>query len=210
VLIDMLVHELKNPLASIRLALGSLFPPLQAQEAGSARRLRNIQRSIQDMTSVLERCELMNSLEQEQASTQRSQVDLVALLQDLVNSSAEPQRFRLNLTPTAIHSQPDFLRLVASNLLENALKYSPPESAIDVELRSGNTMELIVTNQVDPEMQPDPDQIFNRYYRHPLAQRVRGTGLGLFLVREICQKMGAQIHFEAAPGQVQFTLELPR
>ena len=210
VLIDMLVHELKNPLASIRLALGSLFPPSQTQELASARRLRNIQRSIQDMTSVLERCELMNSLEQEQASTQRSQVDLLALLQDLVNTTAEPQRFRLNLTPTAIHSQPDFLRLVASNLLENALKYSPPESAIDVELREGNTIQLIVTNQVDPEMQPDPNQIFSRYYRHPLAQRVRGTGLGLFLVREICQKMGAQIHFEAAPGQVQFTLELPR
>ena len=210
VLIDMLVHELKNPLASIRLALGSLFPPSQTQELASARRLRNIQRSIQDMTSVLERCELMNSLEQEQASTQRSQVDLLALLQDLVNTTAEPQRFRLNLTPTAIHSQPDFLRLVASNLLENALKYSPPESAIDVELREGNTIQLIVTNQVDPEMQPDPNQIFSRYYRHPLAQRVRGTGLGLFLVREICQKMGARIHFEAAPGQVQFTLELPR
>ncbi len=210
VLIDMLVHELKNPLASIRLALGSLFPPSQAQELPSARRLRNIERSIQDMTSVLERCELMNSLEQEQAGTQRSQVDLVCLLQDLVNATAEPQRFRLKLTPVAVQSQPDFLRLVASNLLENALKYSPPGSGIDVELRAGNTMHLIVTNQVDPEMQPDPDQIFSRYYRHPLAQRVRGTGLGLFLVREICQKMGAHIHFEARQGQVQFTLELPR
>lgn len=210
VLIDMLVHELKNPLASIQLALGSLFPPSQTQELASARRLRNIQRSIQDMTSVLERCELMNSLEQEQVGTQRSQVDLVALLQDLVSTTAEPQRFRLNLTPMAVHSQPDFLRLVASNLLENALKYSPPESAINVELCEGNTMQLIVTNQVDPEMQPDPDQVFSRYYRHPLAQRVRGTGLGLFLVREICQRMGAQIHFEAAPGQVRFTLELPR
>ena len=210
VLIDMLVHELKNPLASIRLALASLFVPSQAQNAVSARRLHNIQRSIQDMTSVLERCELMNSLEQEQAGTQRSQVDLAALLQDLVNTTAEPQRFRLNLMPTTILSQPDFLRLVASNLLENALKYSPPESDIDVELREGNTMQLIVRNQVDPDMQPDPHQIFSRYYRHPLAQRVRGTGLGLFLVREICQKMGAQIHFEAAPGQVQFTLELPR
>lgn len=210
VLIDMLVHELKNPLASIRLALASLFAPSQAHDPVSARRLHNIQRSIQDMTSVLERCELMNSLEQEQADTQRSQVDLAALLQDLVNTTAEPQRFRLNLTATAIRSQPDFLRLVASNLLENALKYSPPESDIDVELREGNTMQLIVRNQVDPEMQPDPRQIFSRYYRHPLAQRVRGTGLGLFLVREICQRMGAQIYFEAAPGQVQFTLELPR
>jgi signal transduction histidine kinase len=210
VLIDMLVHELKNPLASIRLALASLFAPSQAQDLVSARRLHNIQRSIQDMTSVLERCELMNSLEQEQAGSQRSQVDLVALLQDLVNSTAEPQRFRLNLTTTAIHSQPDFLRLVASNLLENALKYSPPESDIDVELREGNTMQLIVKNQVDHEMQPDPHQIFSRYYRHPLAQRVRGTGLGLFLVREICQRMGARIYFEAAPRQVQFTLELPR
>jgi signal transduction histidine kinase len=210
VLIDMLVHELKNPLASIRLALGSLFPPSQTQELASARRLRNIQRSIQDMTSVLERCELMNSLEQEQASTRHSQVDLVALLQDLVNTTAEPQRFRLNLTPTAIHGQPDFLRLVASNLLENALKYSPPGSAIDVELHAGNTIELKIKNRVDPEMQPDPEQIFSRYYRHPLAQRVRGTGLGLFLVREICQKMGARIHFEAKQGQVQFTLELPR
>ena len=210
VLIDMLVHELKNPLASIRLALGSLFPPSQTQELASARRLSNIQRSIQDMTSVLERCELMNSLEQEQVGTQRSQVNLVALLQDLVSTTAEPQRFRLDLKPMAIHSQPDFLRLVASNLLENALKYSPPGSAIDVELHEGNAMQLIVRNQVDLEMQPDPDQIFSRYYRHPLAQRVRGTGLGLFLVREICQKMGARIHFEAAPGQVQFTLELPR
>ena len=210
VLIDMLVHELKNPLASIRLALGSLFPQSQAQEPASARRLRNIERSIQDMTSVLERCELMNSLEQEQAGRQQSRVDLVALLQDLVNASAEPQRYRMNLTPTALQSHPDFLRLVASNLLENALKYSPPGSAIDVELRAGNTIELTVKNQVDPEMQPDPDQIFSRYYRHPLAQGVRGTGLGLFLVREICQKMGARIDFEAAPGEVQFTLELPR
>lgn len=210
VLIDMLVHELKNPLASIRLALASLFVPSQAQNAVSARRLHNIQRSIQDMTSVLERCELMNSLEQEQAGTQRSQLDLAALLQDLVNTTAEPQRFRLNLMPTAIRSQPDFLRLVASNLLENALKYSPPESDIDVELREGNTMQLIVRNQVDPDMQPDPHQIFSRYYRHPLAQRVRGTGLGLFLVREICQKMGARIYFEVTPRQVQFTLELPR
>ena len=210
VLIDMLVHELKNPLASIRLALGSLFPPSHTQEQASARRLHNIQRSIQDMTSVLERCELMNSLEQEQTGTQQSRVDLVALLQDLVKASAEPQRYRMNLTPTALESQPDLLRLVASNLLENALKYSPPDSAIDVELRAGNTIELTVKNQVDPEMQPDPDQIFRRYYRHPLAQRVRGTGLGLFLVREICQKMGARIHFEAKQGQAQFTLELPR
>lgn len=208
VLIDMLVHELKNPLASIRLALGSLFPPLQAQEAGSARRLRNIQRSIQDMTSVLERCELMNSLEQQQIGPTQSPVEVAELLQDLVNASAEPQRFRLSLMPSTVDSHPDFLRLVVSNLLDNALKYSPPGSSIDVDLQSGTTVQLKVRNRVDPEMQPDPEQIFSRYYRHPLAQRVRGTGLGLFLVREICQKMGARIHFEAAPRQVQFTLEL--
>lgn len=210
VLIDMLVHELKNPLASIRLALGSLFPQSQVQDPASTRRLRNIERSIHDMTSVLERCELMNALEQEQASAHRSTVELAALIQNLVHATAERQRFRLSLMPTTVHSQPDFLRLVVSNLLENALKYSSPGSIIDVELHAENTIALKIKNQVDPEMQPDPNQIFNRYYRHPSAQRVRGTGLGLFLVREICQKMDAHIHFEATPGQVQFTLELAR
>lgn len=210
VLIDMLVHELKNPLASIRLALGSLFPAAQAQEQASARRLHNIQRSIQDMTSVLDRCELMNALEQDQAGTQVSRLEPSALLQDLVHACAEPQRFRLKLMPATVESQPDLLRLVLSNLLDNALKYSPAGSIIDVELRTGSSVDIILQNTVDPEMQPDPDQIFKRYYRHPLAQRVRGTGLGLFLVREICQKMGGRIHFRAAPGQVQFTLELKR
>ena len=210
VLIDMLVHELKNPLASIRLALASLFSPSQAQEQVSARRLHNIQRSIQDMTSVLERCELMNALEQDKAGTQLSKVELDALLQDLVNDTPEPQRFRVSLMPASVEGQPDFLRLVVSNLLDNALKHSPPGSSIDVDLQSGTTVQLKVRNRVDAEMQPDPEKIFGRYYRHPLAQRVRGTGLGLFLVREICQKMGAGIHFKAAPGQVQFTLELRR
>ena len=211
VLIDMLVHELKNPLASIRLALASLFAPSQVHEQANARRLHNIQRSIEDMTNVLERCELMNSLEQEQPDTDLSEVELATLLQDLVNATAEPQRFRLSLTPATVHSHPDFLRLVASNLLDNALKYSPPGSAIDVELHAGTTMvQLKVRNLVETEMQPDPDKIFSRYYRHPKAQQVRGTGLGLFLVREICQKMGAQIAFKGSAGTVQLSLELAR
>lgn len=209
VLIDMLVHELKNPLAAIRLALGSLFPAWQAQEATTARRLHNIRRSIDDMTGVLERCALMNSLEQEPVSAHRTQVDLAALVQGLISASAEPQRVALHLVPATVAGDPEWLRLVVSNLLDNALKYSPPGSGIDVELQATGSVQLRVSNPIDPVMQPDAQKIFSRYYRHPLAHRVRGTGLGLFLVHEICQKMGARIHFEATAGRVQLTLDLP-
>jgi signal transduction histidine kinase len=71
-------------------------------------------------------------------------------------------------------------------------------------------VQLKVRNLVETEMQPDPDKIFSRYYRHPKAQQVRGTGLGLFLVREICQKMGAQIAFKGSAGTVQLSLGLAR
>jgi signal transduction histidine kinase len=138
-------------------------------------------------------------------------VEFSALLQDLVNTTAQPHRFRLGMVPTTVNGHPDFLRLVASNLLDNALKYSPPDSVIDVELHAGTLMvQLKVRNLVETEMQPDTEKMFSRYYRHPKAQQVRGTGLGLFLVREICQKMRGRIQFENTAGQVQFTLELPR
>lgn len=206
-LIDMLVHELKNPLAAIRLALASLFPTSHLQDPGSTRRLQNIRRSIVDMSHVLERCALMNALEQ--ADVRHSAVDLAALLQEWVKASDEPERFALHLAPLAVQSDPELLKLVVSNLLENALKYSPPGSSIDVVLDAAGTVQLRVSNRVDPEMQPDPEKLFSRYYRHPLAQKVRGTGLGLFLVREICQKMGARIAFEGGAGRAQFTLDLP-
>ncbi len=212
VLIDMLVHELKNPLASISLALSSLFPGDKSPPQDPARRLLNIRRSIRDMSSVLERCTLMNTLEEGKTELRLSPVALDALVQAQVQATGQAERFVLLLDPLSVTSDAQFLGLVLSNLIENALKYSAPATPIHIRLeiaQGGHAAWLHIDNEVQPDMQPDAQQLFTRYYRHPLAQHVRGTGLGLYLVRAMCHELGVQVSHSPHPRGVRFSLEMP-
>jgi len=106
------------------------------------------------------------------------------------------------------------LRVVASNLLENALKYSPAGSTISIEAtRSDNNgnvaMQLIFSNDIGPMGEPDPEHVFKKYYRNASATKISGSGLGLYLVFELVNLLGGVIAYQPQHKRVTFELWIP-
>lgn len=217
--LSMLMHEIKNPLASIRVASQSLASGRVADPAEQINKLRNIQRSVEGIDTVLERCIEADRLEQGALTVHKDHHDVAALLADWVAADAQAARIQL-LRPDHLHANLDapLLYLLVRNLLSNALAYSPPESTVkvtlavhDVPAPTGNTPGLRITfcNAVGRAGTPDPDRVFQKYYRAPGARHSSGTGLGLYWVRSVAQLLGGTVNYAHAADQVVFELWLP-
>ncbi len=108
------------------------------------------------------------------------------------------------------------LAIVLSNLLENAYKYSVPNTIIDVWLEAGNGAEgqagwrWQAENAVNEVGAPDGNKVFDKYYRGSLAQRQSGSGLGLFLVKTLLELMRGQVAYVLLPERVRLEVWLPR
>jgi signal transduction histidine kinase len=98
----MLTHEIKNPLTSIRFAIGSLANNSQPDAPNSQRRLDNITRSVQSIDEIIERCNLANGLDEQSIEPLLETLDVADLVQSLIDTSDHKSRFvvTLNATPT--------------------------------------------------------------------------------------------------------------
>jgi signal transduction histidine kinase len=205
VLLDMLTHEIKNPLASISFAARTLAQSTRAEQA-SLRRIANIERSVADIDQIVDRARLSESVEDGRIQVANKPFALPAWL--AARLSATP-RLRLVLPDRLNVSTDDYLLgVVVDNLVDNALKYSPPDSEVVLKLidetaaRGGWRLQVI--NQANAVMPLDPDRVFERFYRHDQAQGVRGTGLGLTLTRDLCTLLGAEVRCAQVGDEVKF------
>lgn len=212
---SMLLHELKNPLAAIRLAAQSI-QRLVSQVPDVIPRVRNIERAVQGIDQVLERCRDLDRVAGGNLSIQLQRVDLCALLPQWVANSKQAERLRTVAPPAGswVQTDPMLLDLMVNNLLDNALKYSPPDSVVDVvvELRAYEQplrFSIEVRNTVGQAGRPDPERLFTRYYRADAAHHLSGSGLGLSWVHGVAQQMNGRVTYQALGEQVVFTLELP-
>jgi signal transduction histidine kinase len=117
---------------------------------------------------------------------------------------------------TRVLGDPEELRTAVSNVLDNAIKYSYGEVSVSVELRAPDEEHILLRVRdrgvgIPPE---ELKQIFKRFYRVPnrALAHVKGTGLGLFIVRAIARKHGGQAYAESdGEGRgTTITIELPR
>ena len=201
-LLTMLAHELKTPLATMHMRLDS-----------AANGSREIKQAIRDMTGVIDRCVQMTQLGDHQLVAHPESCNLADLVRDAVSACAQPDRVQMAL-PSQLMVQTDrqLMFIVLNNLLENACKYAPANTPIHVTLQHAAdkpTVRLIVRNQPRPNGWPDADRVFDKYYRSPQAQRQAGTGLGLFLVRNLMQTLKGHIRYEPDDTWVRFVVELP-
>jgi len=208
--LGMLLHELKNPLASIRLAVlnmlrhGDDLPPAQLT------RLEHIQAAVLGMDTVLDRCRQVDRLESGAWATKHTEVDLAELVAQGVAAHPEGDRVRLSAPPSCaacidVHG----FQTVLGNLLDNALGYSPPGSQIDLQLQSqapderpGRWVCVRVGNPVGKAGLPDAERVFSKYYRAEGAHQRTGSGLGLYLVKSLLEREGGTLRYwpEARPG----------
>ena len=216
--INAVTHELKTPVASIRLYLETL----QKRELDDAKRrefydimLADSLRLTQTIEQVLRAGQIKNS------SANR----MVLNLGDLVKDCVALARVRHHLPEEAVQFEGDSitirgdldeLRAAISNLLDNAIKYSTETVRViaRVMAKDPETVSVQVIDRGVGIPQNELKRVFRRFYRIPgaIAVRVKGTGLGLFIVDAAAKKHGGKVFAESAGvGQGStFTIELPR
>jgi signal transduction histidine kinase len=218
--INSVTHELKTPVASIRLYLQTL----QSRDIHEDKR-----REFYDIM-LADSDRLMNTIEQvlraartsQTKQLNRSAVDLRALVQECVQLArlrhhlpAEAVQYTDAVPNPTVSGDLEELKAAISNLLDNAVKYSGQRVRIMVELVQNEASRLAVRVRDEGAGIPPSElkRIFKRFYRIPntMALRVKGTGLGLFIVRSVAERHGgrAWAESEGSDRGSTFTLEIP-
>jgi len=206
-LLAMLAHEMKTPLATLRIWM----------EAGPKGK-PVMERAIQDMDRVIERCVHTGQLSDHSLQPSNDWFDATELTHSVLAASRQPDRVHLHLPPESceLFADAQMLAIVLSNLLDNAYKYSVPNTSIDVWLEAGNGSQGLagwrwrVENAVNVAGAPDGNKVFDKYYRGAHTQRQSGSGLGLFLVKTLLELMRGQVAYTPLPERVRLEVWLPR
>jgi two-component system sensor histidine kinase SenX3 len=227
--INAVTHELKTPIASIRLYLQTL----QRRDVAEAQRRQFYQLMLVDTERLLHTVEQVlkaGEAAQKKAPAQRLPVEFDALVRECMELArvrhhlqGESLEYHEALPPSLqngdgarVLGDAEELRTAVSNLLDNAVKYSPDGVHIAVELEVPDEERVVLRVRDRGVGIPEQElkRIFKRFYRvrqRSLAQ-VKGTGLGLFIVRSIARKHGGRVfaQSEGAGKGTTVTLELPR
>ncbi len=203
-------HEFKSPLTSIRGAAELLGEGAADDPDARARFLRNIGLDVARLDRLVSR--LLELSRIEASSEPVLPVDLEALARRVADRSATPdQRVVLHARSRKklVHARQTDLETALVNLVDNAVRFSPPDAAVDVviEDRAG-AVAVIVTDQ-GPGIPPAHlARIFDRFFTTD-AER-DGTGLGLAIARAVARAHGGDLTVESSPGEgTRFTITLP-
>ena len=213
-LIDMLSHELKNPLATIRMALGSLKSIFSKSEhaATFGERFTSITQSIDNMTQVIDRVGQVDAIDQKNFVVRYEKCAVLETIENLPLIAAQPDRFNI-LGLREVNIQIDRLLFVTiiNNLIDNAVKYSPATTMIEVSVSAlpNDKLLCIVSNEVERYHAPDPNALFTRYYRSIYSHDKPGTGLGLVLIKSLCEILKGSVSYRFEYNRVFFSVELP-
>ncbi|MBI4908277.1 MAG: HAMP domain-containing histidine kinase [Acidobacteria bacterium] len=220
--INAVTHELKTPVASIRLFLETM----QTRQVDEAKRREFQSVMIQDCDRLLHTIDQVLRAGAAGASTKRvkgGRVNLTEVVTDCLNTA----RTRHHLTPDALRfsnrltdsatvmGDPEELRTAITNLIDNAVKYSGGKVDVVVAMEEdakGNVLVRVQDKGVGVPTEELP-HIFKRFYRVPevVASRVKGLGLGLYIVSAVAKRHGGKVYAESlgkGHGST-FTLQLP-
>ncbi len=208
-----LVHELKTPLTSLRLAAESMLGDPAASD-----RKRFADRVIKEadlVTKIIDNLRQLGEIEARSLAVEATDFDLAELVRESVSRLGIARPVNTDI-PDALTITTDRPKLVQAldNLLDNAAKFSPPGTAIDVHAEiAGNEVRVSVRDH-GPGISPEHwSRVFERFYKVDRARprEAGGFGLGLAITKHLVQVLGGRIWTETAHdgGQV-FTIALPR
>ncbi|MEO8051662.1 MAG: HAMP domain-containing sensor histidine kinase [Acidobacteriota bacterium] len=218
--INAVTHELKTPVASIRLYLETL----QTRSVEEPKRQEFYRTMLDDSDRLLGTIEQIlrtGRTGQAKRALHISAIDFGGIVEDclararrLYHVPADALTYRPG-PPLTIQGDEDEVRAAVSNLIDNAVKYSGKDVQVKVETENidGRYVQVRVKDNGPGIPQAELKQIFKRFYRvsGPFATRVKGTGLGLFIVRSVAKRHRGRVWAESeGPGRGStFVLQLP-
>jgi two-component system, OmpR family, sensor histidine kinase SenX3 len=218
--INAVTHELKTPVASIRLYLETL----QRRNVDEAKRNEFYRIMLEDsdrLLATIEQVLLTGRTGTSARRLHRAPVDLGVLIEECVVRTATLHRLPTEsiqfkrISDATVSGDSNELRAAISNLLDNAIKYSGANVKIEIETRQLNDRFVVVRVTDNGTGIPSGElkRIFKRFYRvpGPASTRVKGTGLGLFIVRSVAKRHGGRAWAESGgPGRGStFVFQIP-
>jgi signal transduction histidine kinase len=212
-------HELRTPITAIRgqleVAMFTAHTPEQYQEA-----ILNSLQDVERLSQIVRALLLLSQAESGQVVLQKQKLDLVDVVRDIVDQfqiPAEAQQVSLqSVLPEVCPIDADRVQIerMLSNLLSNALKFTPSGGAVRVILRHDTDVELTVEDTGCGIPTASLPHIFDRFYRvrgkEDESTPEKGLGLGLSFVAWIVKAHGGEIQVESKPGAgSRFIVHLP-
>jgi signal transduction histidine kinase len=220
--LNAVTHELKTPIASVKLYLETL----KAHDVDPEKRREFYDIMLSDNERLLGTVEQVlqaSRTREKQRAMNLAEIDLAELIRETIGIAAGRKRlgesairFSGPAEKISVVGDRSELQAVLANLLDNAIKYSPDGPKISVKLRSpgAGKAEIIVRDNGIGMARADLKRIFKRFYRVPnkAADAAKGTGLGLAIVRSIVEKHGGRVRAESnGTGKgATFIVQLPR
>ena len=217
--ISMASHELRNPLAALKLQAILLHRQLAKQGLqASAPILSSMQTQINTVTRLVEELLDVSKIQAGRLEYRQETVDLDALLHEVADTiqqiSPTHTIVLCGTVPCSLVGDKDRLGQVFINLLSNAIKYSPDAGTVEVELStSAETATIRVRDYGIGIPQEQRDKIFERFHRvsGPSHKAIPGLGMGLYIVAEIVRHHGGTITVESEVGKGStFQVTLPK
>ena len=207
--ITSLAHDIRTPLTG---AAGYVQLAQECREpARQERYLQIASERIQELSDMLEELFLYTKLTGEEFIPNLSELQLLPLLSECLvgfygqfeEKGCEPE-VEFESESVRILADEECLRRIFHNLIQNALLHGTGGITIR---QSGKN--LIFENRVSETSRPDPERIFERFYKANAARRKGSSGLGLFIVRELAERMGGSVRAELEGEKLRITLALP-
>ncbi|MFN2608918.1 MAG: sensor histidine kinase [Acidimicrobiales bacterium] len=199
-------HELRTPLTSLRANVEFLLrEPGLAGHAPLLGELRDEAEDLGDLVSDL--VELARHEGDDDAGVEVRLDEVAATVVARARRRAPGLSFVTDLHPVTVCGRPDRLDRAITNIVDNAVKWSPPGGAVEVSVAGGE----VVVRDHGPGIAPaDIPHVFDRFYRSGDAHRLPGSGLGLAIVRQVAEAHGGVVSAERAPdGGTRLRLWLP-
>ena len=212
--LDAVAHEFKTPLTSMTAAASDLRSRLPAADPAHElavilnEELERLQAIVSDAIRKLR-------IDSGDFALHRERVTLSALVEATLRDFQQSLdgHSLVNRVPASVVVEADreLLQLALKQLLDNALKYSPPTSRIEIEATANGAVTITVRNSGPAIAEPEQARLFERFYRGTQARHTTGTGMGLAIVQQIVQAHGGSIAVSSTPESgTAFTLTLLR
>lgn len=214
--VSMASHEFRTPLSTI---MGSI--DLISRYAGTdervAKHVARVRGKVKELTAMLNEFLSLERIEQGMVQVQPAAVDIVhhciEQIEELRGLAKPGQSIDYDHAgdERMVTTDPQMLGHVITNLVSNAVKYSPAGTPVLLRTRIADGR-LIMTVADEGVGIPEEDQphLFDRFFRGSNVMTIQGTGLGLNIAKRYIELLGGSISFTSRPGETVFTIELPQ
>jgi len=210
-------HELRNPLAALKALVDTLRDGALDDRPMAERFLTQMDAEVDAMTQMVRELLELSRIESGKVPLRLAPTAVVNLILPTVER-LRPQAERAGLSMAVelpdslplVQADGERLQQVLSNLLHNAIKFTPPGGRITVAAQAGDEVTIIVRDTGVGIAAADLTRIFERFYKADRARSSGGTGLGLAIAKHVVQAHGGRIWAESVEGQgATFRFTLP-